>query len=423
ETVARETVSENVRRSVIVEEVFDHSTGKPAASSADDSENLASAASAPSDVASLAESDGKPKEAFLTRTSVRAAELVRSVFHRADRKVVSGEPEGPAKGLVNAPSEENSTIRKAPAFRGAPAASKEPLANPSQQPLAVEEVLISDDTPSASSAEPDVRIDSKVVVDAGMAPRHADAKAERMHRHEGKHGIQGTTQSEHNQNSGDADTEGFAGDPSQSGSFEQSTETSFESNSEAFEIPAESVADTDTVSARMAVEEISFTPEHSNTITSTVAADATQAGSRVRAAGTMAWLRSMLGETLGSMVLDNGWKVIEMSLDEGQGTMTVKARREEDRVSVSLSFTDPQLRALAETNSGRLHDLLQERYESNVDFSLMSDGAGNSPRRRDEARSNGQMTTISGAVDTVASVEKSRISRVALAGARNEWVG
>jgi hypothetical protein len=131
----------------------------------------------------------------------------------------------------------------------------------------------------------------------------------------------------------------------------------------------------------------------------------------------------MLGETMSSFALDNGWKVLEMPLDEGQGTMTVKARREEDRVSVSVSFTDPQLRALAEANSDRLHDVLRERYEANVDFTLMSDGAGDSPQRKDETRSSREKSTLSGAVEAVAPVEKSRISRVALAGARNEWVG
>src|SRR5690606_15692231 len=89
---------------------------------------------------------------------------------------------------------------------------------------------------------------------------------------------------------------------------------------------------------------------------------AAERGALVRDPFTPAWLRTAFTQTLRTFAGDDGWKVLEMQLEEGQGTMTVKARREKDHVAVSVGFSDPSLRAMAAANTERLQQALQSQY-------------------------------------------------------------
>lgn len=144
-------------------------------------------------------------------------------------------------------------------------------------------------------------------------------------------------------------------------------------------------------------------------------------GGAARAAVSAAWLRTTFAQTLPSVSVEDGWKVLEMELEEGQGTMTVKARRDEDRVAVSVGFSDPNLRALAQTHADRLEQVLRTQYEANVDFSLFSGQSETPDRRPGASREGGALPGSPGAATPPA--DASRAARVALSGASNEWIG
>ena len=136
-----------------------------------------------------------------------------------------------------------------------------------------------------------------------------------------------------------------------------------------------------------------------------------------------AWLRAVLSNARQSVFADGGWKVLEMNLDDGDGTVTIKAKREEGRVAVAVGFSDPELRALASTHADRLQEALQTEYETAVDFSLFSNDAGHSADRH---QAEGAGASISGAAstDSEGDVRDDRPSRRPLpTGAQHEWVG
>jgi hypothetical protein len=123
--------------------------------------------------------------------------------------------------------------------------------------------------------------------------------------------------------------------------------------------------------------------------------------------------------------VNEGWKVLEMQLEEGQGTMTVRARRDEEKVSIAVTFSDPQMRALAAENADRLRETMREQYETMVDFSLSSDGADESPQQGDDAprRHDATSSRTQRTTEAVSTTDRAVATRAALAGARNEWIG
>jgi len=134
-----------------------------------------------------------------------------------------------------------------------------------------------------------------------------------------------------------------------------------------------------------------------------------------------AWLRAVLGNARQSVFADGGWKVLEMKLDDGDGTVTIKAKREDGRVAVAVGFSDPGLRALASAHADRLQELLQAKYDTAVDFSLFSNDAGHSD---DQQHAEGAGAPLSGVTDGEGDVRDERPARRPLpVGAHHEWVG
>ena len=153
---------------------------------------------------------------------------------------------------------------------------------------------------------------------------------------------------------------------------------------------------------------------------------ASERAARPRHGGAAQWMHTLLENGLDGLSFDEEWKVLEMKLDEGQGTMTVRARRDEEKVSITVNFSDPQLRALAAEQADRLQETLRAQYQTDVDFSLMSDNAGQS--HADDRRSQGGGSSdanagAAGRTEPLSGAERARATRAALAGARNEWIG
>ncbi len=134
-----------------------------------------------------------------------------------------------------------------------------------------------------------------------------------------------------------------------------------------------------------------------------------------------AWLQSLLDPTSGVHTGADGWKMLEMKLDDGDGTMTIRTRREAEHVVVSVGFSDPRVRDLAQQNMDRLHEALNQQYETAVDFSLDHDQSGSNENDRHPSRRITKDARIareaSKATETASSPELVR------AGARHVWVG
>ncbi len=135
-----------------------------------------------------------------------------------------------------------------------------------------------------------------------------------------------------------------------------------------------------------------------------------------------AWLRAVLSNARQSVFAEGDWKVLEMNLDEGDGTVTIKTKREEGRVAVAVGFSDPGLRALASAHADRLQEVLQNEYETAVDFSLFSNDAGHSGDRQQAEGTGGPISGVP--TDDEGNVRDDRPARRPLpAGAQHEWVG
>ncbi len=175
----------------------------------------------------------------------------------------------------------------------------------------------------------------------------------------------------------------------------------------------------------MPADERAFSPEQKATASSLHSVETLQGSSRSRPPGSMLWLRSILAQSTRSLDLAQGWKAIEVQLDEGLGTMVVRARRGDDGVAVSVSFSDPNLRSLAEHNVQRLQDALRAEYETNVDLSFMSDGSSGSPARRDpsDRGRTSTATRLRAGMAVEASADAPASHRPTVPGVRNEWIG
>ncbi len=116
---------------------------------------------------------------------------------------------------------------------------------------------------------------------------------------------------------------------------------------------------------------------------------------------------------------NDGWNSLTLRLGEEDGTMTVDARREDDRVAINVAFSDPNLRATAAQQIDRLEAALRAHYETTVDLSLGDNGTsqqhdGKQPERHlVDATTDSELRTHRSAV----------VARAAMSGATHEWIG
>lgn len=96
----------------------------------------------------------------------------------------------------------------------------------------------------------------------------------------------------------------------------------------------------------------------------------TKAQSTSQTHNTANWLRALSERTSFMNRTDPHWKVLEMKLDAGDGTMTIKVMKDEDGVSVSVGFSDAGLRAQAESQTSQILENLRAQYDQNVNFSF-----------------------------------------------------
>ena len=99
-----------------------------------------------------------------------------------------------------------------------------------------------------------------------------------------------------------------------------------------------------------------------------------------------AWLRAALNHSGNALSFRAGWSVLKMKLDDGDGTVIIKAKREAERVAVSVGFSDPHLRAITAEHADRLQESLRQHYDAAVDLSLGDGSNASGGRERPHAR-------------------------------------
>ena len=93
-----------------------------------------------------------------------------------------------------------------------------------------------------------------------------------------------------------------------------------------------------------------------------------------RAARATNWLK-VLSERTSMLDKSNPhWKVLEMKLDKGEGSMTVRVMKEDDFVSVAVNFSDPEVKAIAEAKYNEIIQDLEKQYQQEVKFTFNGEG-------------------------------------------------
>ena len=135
-------------------------------------------------------------------------------------------------------------------------------------------------------------------------------------------------------------------------------------------------------------------------------------------------LRNILAAGQRSQPDKQGWQMLEMKLDDGDGTLTIKTRQEADQLSIHVSFSDPNLRAVAEAHLNRLRDALRSHYDTDVDLTLSNGDTGSS--NHDEQARSAERRNRSSALGQGSAQPETTERPVRLApraGSRHVWVG
>jgi hypothetical protein len=119
-----------------------------------------------------------------------------------------------------------------------------------------------------------------------------------------------------------------------------------------------------------------------------------------------------------AFVEQGGWKVLELQLDDDSGSVTIRARREENHLAVAVGFSDPVLRAHALNHAERLHAAIQSRYDSAVELSLLGGETGGSRSGRQAERFGPGGSPTGGVADDL---EGARPLRELPAGSLHVW--
>ena len=64
------------------------------------------------------------------------------------------------------------------------------------------------------------------------------------------------------------------------------------------------------------------------------------------------------------------WKVLEMRLDDGDGTVMIKVMRESDHIAVKVGFSDASMQAQAESQTSQILESLRAQYNQDVNLSF-----------------------------------------------------
>lgn len=130
-----------------------------------------------------------------------------------------------------------------------------------------------------------------------------------------------------------------------------------------------------------------------------------------------------MGRSVVSRASADGWKMLEMNLQNGDGTVTLKTRQDQERMAISVGFSDAKLRSIASAQAQQLQETLQAQYDTPIDFSLMD---GKSGPQQEHATDDGAMPgtgTSDASAETSDPDAEASSTRRTLAGGHYEWIG
>lgn len=156
--------------------------------------------------------------------------------------------------------------------------------------------------------------------------------------------------------------------------------------------------------------------------TAPTATDRALGGGRSRS-GTVAsaWLKAVRSsiKTDGPAKDPSSWKEVTIELEDGLGSVNIRARRDSDQLSLQILTTDPNTGTRLSSATDRLQAELRERYGAEVDLSFASDGG----RQQQETATAGSGSSLggSGASQGIDSAENT--DSESRRGADRVWVG
>lgn len=111
------------------------------------------------------------------------------------------------------------------------------------------------------------------------------------------------------------------------------------------------------------------------TNTNATKASVSKAQQTARSSRATNWLKTLAERTSFLDKSNPDWKVLEMKLENGKGSMTVRVMREDDQVSVAVNFSDPEVKALAENQYHEILQDLENQYQKEVKFTFSEHGS------------------------------------------------
>lgn len=117
------------------------------------------------------------------------------------------------------------------------------------------------------------------------------------------------------------------------------------------------------------------------------------------------------------------WRSIQMKLDEGDGHVTIRTRKEHGVTRLAIEFSDPTVRAAVEVQADRLKESLESRFDTAIDLSFGTPGGGQGEADRraqpTQRRSNSSAKTTAREIEISSRPAKARV----VPGSSNTWVG
>lgn len=139
------------------------------------------------------------------------------------------------------------------------------------------------------------------------------------------------------------------------------------------------------------------------------------------ARASLAWLDAVMQRPAAFHTEANGTQVLRLELEDDDGTVTLRARRDGERMLVNVTFTDPTMQASAESQGDDIRSALQQLFESGIDLSFSQNEDAKQNLREAHNRTTGPRGREAVmAADDVSSTSR---TRTIAAGARHEWVG
>ena len=148
------------------------------------------------------------------------------------------------------------------------------------------------------------------------------------------------------------------------------------------------------------------------------------AGNRTSKASSrpLAWLKAMLQRIEATEQAQGQWNTLEMNLDQGDGSLKIELKRHNSRVSVLVNFSESVLKTMAESQSAKIQQTLQNHFSHPVDLSFTSSHSDSTPANHDRQqrwRPDSQVVQDRSASESL--IEKT--SRRPATEAGNVWVG